>query len=115
MANRKLENELRASILERIGKHLTEDGEEILKVDNGKICFPYLCGEDDCYVMVTVSIPKGAKGEPFDGYAEAEAYKVESAEKLAKAEEVAKKKAEKVKKDAELRAKKAEQKNNRNK
>ena len=69
--NRKIQDELRNSELKKLAEYLTNRGDDVLKVGNGKICIPAMCGDDECYVMFTISIPKGSAGESFDGYAEA--------------------------------------------
>ena len=81
---------------------LIEMGEDALEVATNKIAFPIVDSEgNELSVLVTVSIPTGARGgEGYDCYAEAEGYAVEKAEKEAKA----KAKAEKVAK-AQAKAK----------
>ncbi len=101
--NRKIQDELRNSELKKLTEYLTNRGDDVLKVGNGKICIPAMCGDDECYVMFTISIPKGSAGESFDGYAEAEAYAVEVKAKEEKAKAKAEEKAKKIAKDTAKR------------
>ena len=97
-----LVNALREKQYTRIAELLTAEGEEVLKTKGAQLVFPAVDAEgNDLFVRVTVEVPKGSRdGTPYDGYAEAEAYKAEQAEKAEKKAEVARKKAEKEAKKA---------------
>jgi hypothetical protein len=109
---RKAERELiRANYLELITEFLGSRGEDVLRVKSNEVAIPVVgCEGNEDFLVITLKVPTGAnKGtEPYDGYAEAENYAHNLAEKERKAAEKAKEKAEKMKRDEELRKKKAE-------
>ena len=93
--SRKIERELlRTDFLEKVSRFLYESGEEVLRVKS----------------VINFKVPTGAnKGtEPYDGYAVAEDYVHNLAEKERKAKERKAEKERKIKRDEEIRKKKAE-------
>ena len=62
---------------------------------------------NEYFITATISVKVGSRddNEAFDGYAEAESFKMKTAEKAEKARKAAEKKAEKIRKDEERRAK----------
>lgn len=96
---------LRNKTLERIVNFFSADGEDVQQTKTGTIMFPAIdeLGAE-CFVTITVQIPKGSRdGEAYDGYAEAENYRMETKakqeEKIAK--EIAKQK--KIERDKKMR------------
>lgn len=114
--SRKVEREiLRVSFLELVSKFLFESGEEVLRVKSNEIAIPVVgCEGNEDFIVITVKVPTGAnKGlEPYDGYALAQDYEHNLAEKEAKAKAKAEQKAKKIAKDTEIRKAKAEAKAN---
>lgn len=114
-----LKEQIKTKYFDVITNFLAEQGEEILVIKANTFCFPVVDAEgNEDFVKVVISIPTGTRNDdktvtPFDGYLEAEGYKIEQKEKKAKAEAIAKKKAEKIRKDEAYRKKKAEQKKQR--
>ena len=110
--SRKVERELiRKSFLEKVSQFLAESGEEVLIVKSNEIAIPCVgCEGNEDFIVINFKVPTGAnKGtEPYDGYALAEDYVHNLAEKEAKAKARAEEKARKIAKDAEVRRKKAE-------
>jgi hypothetical protein len=110
--SRKAERELiSASFLDRVAQFLYESGEEVLRVKSNEIAIPVVgCEGNEDFLVLTFKVPTGAnKGtEPYDGYALAEDYIHNLAEKERKAKEKAEEKAKKIAKDAEIRKRKAE-------
>jgi len=110
--SRKAERELiRADFLDRVSRFLFEEGEEVLRVKSNEIAIPCVgCEGNEDFLVINFKVPTGAnKGtEPYDGYALAEDYVHNLAEKERKAEERKAEKAKKIAKDAELRRKRAE-------
>ena len=108
----KMANEiLRAKYLEKIGQYLYDLGEEVLQVKSNEIAIPVVdANDEEKFIVITVKVPTGAnKGlEAYDGYAMAEDYTHQLAEKERKAEERKAKKAEKIKRDEEIRRKRKE-------
>ena len=110
--SRKVEREiLRVRFLELVSQFLYENGEEVLRVKSNEIAIPVVgCEGNEDFVVITFKVPTGAnKGlEPYDGYAIAEDYVHNLAEKERKAEERKAEKERKIKRDAEIRKAKAE-------
>lgn len=110
--SRKMEREMiRSSFLDKVGQFLYESGEEVLRVKSNEIAIPVVgCEGNEDFLVLTFKVPTGAnKGtEPYDGYALAEDYIHNLAEKERKAKEKAEEKAKKIAKDAEIRKRKAE-------
>ena len=110
--SRKAERELiRKEYLEMVSKFLNHAGDEVLLVKSNEIAIPVVgCEGNEDFLVITFKVPTGAnKGlEPYDGYALAEDYVHNLAEKEAKAKAKAEEKARKIARDAELRRKRAE-------
>lgn len=106
-----LRKNLRESTTKKIANAVADLGEEVLQTKANQFCFPCLDENGgEWFARVTVEIPTGSREdhEPYDGYSEAETYKIKVENDKAKAEEKAKAKAEKVKRDEEMRKKKKE-------
>ena len=88
---------LRNRTLERVTNFFSADGEDAQQTKTGTIMFPAVDEFGaECFVTITVQIPKGSReGEAYDGYAEAENYRMETKakqeEKLAKEKQKQKK------------------------
>lgn len=94
--------------LSAISKALADAGEQILPIANNAICFPCVTGEgEEAFVKVVVSVPKGSKDEPFDGFAESENYAFILAENAEKAKAREAEKARKIERDRKAREVKA--------
>lgn len=110
--SRKAERELiRTNFLDIVGQFLYDRGEEVLRVKSNELAIPVVgCEGNEDFLVITFKVPTGAnKGlEPYDGYALAEDYVHNLAEKERKAKEKAEEKAKKIAKDAEIRKKRAE-------
>lgn len=112
----KIGDSVRAEFMNRIKNFLETDGETVLQIKSGAYSIPWAKGDDEGYINITFSIPKGTRdGDAFDGFEEAENFKFEQEEKeKAKAEREEKKK-KKIEKDRlareKAKAKKAEREN----
>lgn len=94
--------------LDLITKALAAYGEQVLDIASNAICFPCVKEDgDEAFIKVVVSIPKGAKDEPFDGFAQAEDWKFRKAEKAEKAKAREAEKARKIERDRKAREVKA--------
>jgi hypothetical protein len=100
---------LRAKYVEFITKLLADAGEEVLMVKSNEMAIPCIDGEgNDNYIVVTVKVPTGTRdGTPYDGYGEAESYKVECKMKAEKKAEADAAKAKKIARDKAYREKQA--------
>ena len=101
-----LNEEIKMRFLDGIVEHLTQVGEEVLRVGSNEIALPVLDSEDnEKWLVLTFKVPTGSRdGDAYDGYSMAEDYQMKCAEKVAKAE-AKKAKAEKDKAKREAKAK----------
>jgi hypothetical protein len=100
---------LRNKTLERVTDFFSADGEDAQQTKTGTIMFPAVdeLGAE-CFVTITVQIPKGSRdGEAYDGYAEAENFKLETKAKEEEKERKEKEKQKKIERDKKLREEKA--------
>lgn len=105
-----LTNELRTKYTELLTNLLSGLGEEVLLTASNTIALPTTDSEqNDRFIQIVVKVPKGSRddGEAYDGYAEAEAYKLHLEEKAEKARIAAAKKAKKIAEDKAKREAKA--------
>ena len=79
--------------------------DDVMLIDSNQFCFP-LGGENgtELYARVTISIPTGTKGEPFNGYDLAQDYVFKCEEDARKKAEREAEKERKRKRDEEARA-----------
>lgn len=98
MAKVKNSELVKADFMALIKAFLEEKGEEVLLVKSGTFSIPWARGEDEGYMNLTFSIPKGARdGGGYDGHDEAQNFELEQKIKL---EEKAKREVAKQKKIA---------------
>ena len=106
----KIETEIREEFMSTVRKMFEDKGEDVLQVKSGTISIPWARGDDEGYINIAFSIPKGERDKenkcyiPYDGYEEAQNYAQETEAKRAKKAEAAKKKAEKIARDEKNRA-----------
>lgn len=111
-----LENAIKVDVLAKMIPFLEEQFGEVLKVASGEVSIPTInANGEECYFNVKVSVPRGTRdGQPYDGYAAAEDWKLEEEareDKKRKAEEAkARKIAEAERKKEARKAKKKEKK-----
>ena len=109
--DKKIQEMARAQAMEIIKKAFTDAGYEVLQVSSGSFAVPFVVEGEEGYYKIPVQIPKGSRdGEAFDGYAEAENFKMESEEKAKKKADSAAKKAAKIERDKAMREAKKKQK-----
>ena len=106
LTRKQLDEAIKVRFLEGVTEHLSNAGEEVLRVGSNEIALPVVDAEgEERWLVLTFKVPTGSRdGDEYDGYSMKEAYEMKLAEKAAKAEEAAKKKAGKIKKDAASRA-----------
>lgn len=99
LTRKQLDEEIKLRFLEGVADHLTDVGEEVLRVGSNEIALPVVDTEgEERWLVVTFKVPTGSRdGEAYDGYSMAEDYKMKLEEKAekekAKAEKAAKDKA----------------------
>ena len=104
---KELNDEIKVRFLEDIADHLTDVGEEVLRVGSNEIALPVVDNENnEKWLVLTFKVPTGTRqGEAYDGYEMAEDYKMKLENKAIKEQQ----KAEKAAKDkAKREAKKME-------
>ena len=103
-----LNEEIKVRFLDGVSEHLTNAGEEVLRVGSNEIALPVVDEDgNEKWLVVTFKVPTGSRdGDAYDGYSMAEGYKMKLAEKAEKE----KAKAEKAAKDKAKREAKAKEK-----
>ena len=101
-----LNEEIKVRFLNGIVEHLTQVGEEVLRVGSNEIALPVVDEDgNEKWLVLTFKVPTGSRdGDAYDGYSMAEDYAMKQVEKAEKA----KAKAEKAEKDKAKRAKSKE-------
>lgn len=92
--NRKETEKIRNTYLEEIGKFYNGMNVEIFQIASNKLCVPVV-GEEggEYFLTITLAVPTGERnGEPFDGYAEKETWRLKVSNKKIREKEKEKKK-----------------------
>lgn len=87
----------RESVISKALELFSTEYEDVMLIESNQFCFPLVgVNGTELYARLTVSIPTGAKGEPFNGYELAQDYvfRCEEAEAKVKEREAKKKKKE---------------------
>lgn len=113
MTKAQLETNLRNEFLSFINDSIVSKYEtDVLPVSASELAIPCLDLEgNEKWVLVKVSIPRGTRNgagsyDPYDGYAVAEDYKLDTAEKVEKKAKAEEKKQAKIAKDQKAREEK---------
>jgi hypothetical protein len=112
MNKSQLETLLRNEFLELVSKAIEDNREtDVLRVSTSEIAIPCLNAEgNETWVIVKVSVPRGTRNgngyDPYDGYAAAEDYQIEQADKAEKKAAADAKKQAKIAKDQKAREEK---------
>jgi hypothetical protein len=103
-----LNEEIKGRFLDGVSEHLTNAGEEVLRVGSNEIALPVVDEDgNEKWLVLTFKVPTGSRdGDAYDGYSMAEDYKMKCEDKERKAKE----KAEKAAKDKAKREAKAKEK-----
>lgn len=103
-----LNEEIKGRFLDGVSEHLTNAGEEVLRVGSNEIAIPVVDEDgNEKWLVLTFKVPTGSRdGDAYDGYAMAEDFKMKCEDKERKAKE----KAEKAAKDKAKREAKAKEK-----
>lgn len=103
-----LNEEIKIRFLEGVSEHLTDVGEEVLRVGSNEIALPVVDEDgNEKWLVLTFKVPTGSRdGDAYDGYSMAEDYKMRCEDKERKAKE----KAEKAAKDKAKHEAKAKEK-----
>ena len=103
-------NKVKNSHLEKLLAFLAAEGEDVQQVASNKLVYPVVNDDgDEAFFTITLAKPNGScDGEPYDGYAEAENYRIDIATKQKKAEKARADKEAKIERDRKFREKKSE-------
>ena len=109
LTRKQLDEEIKVRFLEGVSEHLTNVGEEVLRVGSNELALPVVDSEgEERWLVLTFKVPTGSRdGEAYDGYSMKQDYEMKLQEKAEKAAEKAKK-AEKDKAKREAAAKSKE-------
>ena len=105
-----LNEEIKVRFLDGVAEHLTQVGEEVLRVGSNEIALPVVDEDgNEKWLVLTFKVPTGSRdGDAYDGYSMAEDYKMKLEEKAekekVKAEKAAKDKAKREVKKMECAA-----------
>ena len=108
----KISEQVKVEFMEMVRHFLEDNGEDVLQTKSGTYAVPWARNDEEGYLTITFSIPRGSRedNEPYDGYAEAETFRLNRQAKEEKKKENEKKKAEKIARDAAAREKKKKEK-----
>ena len=108
LTRKQLDEEIKVRFLEGVSEHLSNVGEEVLRVGSNELALPVVDSEgEERWLVLTFKVPTGSRdGEAYDGYSMKQDYEMKLQEKAEKAEEKAKKAAkDKAKREAAAKAK----------
>lgn len=108
LTRKQLDEEIKVRFLEGVSEHLSNVGEEVLRVGSNELALPVVDSEgEERWLVLTFKVPTGSRdGEAYDGYSMKQDYEMKLQEKAEKAEEKAKKAAKnKAKREAVAKAK----------
>lgn len=98
MTINEIKTKIRTDYMENIRAYIESQDEEVLQVASNKLTIPWVFEDEEGYITLTFSIPKGShEGGGYDGHHEADCY---AEEVVAKEEKRKQKEAEKQKKIA---------------
>lgn len=90
----------RESVISKALELFASEYDDVMLIESNQFCFPLVgVNGTELYARLTVSIPTGTKGEPFNGYELAQDYVFRCEEAEAKAKEREAEKAKKIKKE----------------
>lgn len=90
----------RESVISKALELFASEYDDVMLIESNQFCFPIVgVNGSELYARLTVSIPTGTKGEPFNGYELAQDYVFRREEAEAKAKEREAEKASKAKKE----------------
>ena len=90
---------VKMDFMQKVKNFLESEGETVLQIKSGTYSIPWALDGDEGYLNLTFSVPKGTRdGELFDGYEEAENYRLESEAKAKAKTEQEEKKQKKMEK-----------------
>lgn len=105
-----LNDEIKNRFLEGVSEHLTNCGEDVLRVGSNEIAIPVVDEDNnEKWLVLTFKVPTGSRdGEEYDGYGMEETYKLKLKEKEEKKAKAEADKAKKIAKQQKAKEKKGE-------
>ena len=108
LTRKQLDEEIKVRFLEGVSEHLSNVGEEVLRVGSNEIALPVVDTEgEERWLVLTFKVPTGSRdGDAYDGYSMKQDYEMKLTEKAEKAAAKAEKAAkDKAKREAAAKAK----------
>ena len=101
----KISDAVKTRFMNEIKEFLEKNGNDVLKVKSGTYSIPWVEGDEEGYLNITFSVPKGSRdgSSLYDGYEEAQNYELETKEKEERKAERERKKREKIERDKKAR------------
>lgn len=108
LTRKQLDEEIKVRFLEGVTEHLSNAGEEVLRVGSNELALPVVDSEgEERWLVLTFKVPTGSRdGEAYDGYSMKQDYEMKLQEKAEKqAAKDAKAAKDKAKREAAAKAK----------
>ena len=102
---RVLDEEVKVRFLDGVSEHLTNCGEEVLRVGSNEIAMPVVDTDgNEKWLVLTFKVPTGSRdGDPYDGYSMAQDYAIKCRNKAEADKKKAEDKAKKIARDKKKR------------
>lgn len=112
LTSKQANDKVKTEFLQKITDYLINSSEDVVRTKAGEIALPFVNDkEEEGWLKITFAVPSGSRdGEPYDGYGEAESYKMLIEKKKENAKKKAEAKKKKMEKDKKVRERKAQQK-----
>ena len=107
LTRKQLDEEIKVRFLEGVSEHLTNVGEEVLRVGSNELALPVVDSEgEERWLVLTFKVPTGSRdGEAYDGYSMKQDYEMKLQEKAEKqAAKDAKAEKDKAKREAKAKS-----------
>ena len=86
LTRKQLDEEIKVRFLEGVSEHLSNVGEEVLRVGSNELALPVVDSEgEERWLVVTFKVPTGSRdGDAYDGYSMKQDYEMKLQEKAEK-------------------------------
>lgn len=86
LTRKQLDEEIKVRFLEGVSEHLSNAGEEVLRVGSNELALPVVDTEgEERWLVVTFKVPTGSRdGDAYDGYSMKQDYEMKLQEKAEK-------------------------------
>ena len=86
LTRKQLDEEIKVRFLEGVSEHLSNVGEEVLRVGSNELALPVVDSEgEERWLVLTFKVPTGSRdGDAYDGYSMRQDYEMKLQEKAEK-------------------------------